>query len=114
MNNHSREILKVLSEQFGFVLQIVNVKEEGELWSLHETNTGVRLDKKLVKVKHRWHFPTGENVDETILGEAKKGKADWVAVAPHRMRWYEEFFHRSVSRKLAFSVDRPLLILPAI
>lgn len=113
LNSNSREILMLLSEQLKIVLQLVNVKEEGELWSLRETNAGVRLDKKLVKMKHDWHFPAGENIDEVILEEAKKEKADWIAVAPHRMRWYEEIFHKSVTRKLAFSVDRPLLILPA-
>lgn len=112
LNSNSKGILKELNEQFDVVLQIVNVKEEGELWSLRETKAGLSLDKKLVKVKHDWHFPAGENVHDIILGEAKKEKADWIAVAPHRMRWYEEIFHRSVSRKLAFSVDRPLLILP--
>ncbi len=113
LNSNSREILKELSEEFAIDLQIVNVKEEGELWSLRETDAGIRLDKKLVKVKHDWHFPAGEDIPDAILEEAKKEKADWIAVAPHRMRWYEEAFHRSVSRKLAFSVDRPLLILPA-
>lgn len=113
LNSNSREILKLLNDQFNIVLQIVNVKEEGELWSLRETDAGIRLDKKLINVKHDWHFPAGENIPEIILEEAKKEKADWIAVAPHRMRWYEEIFHRSVSRKLAFNVDRPLLILPA-
>jgi nucleotide-binding universal stress UspA family protein len=113
LNSNSMEVLKQLSDQFDLALQIVNVKEEDELWNLRETNAGLRLDKKLAKVKHDWHFSTGENVADTILEEAEKEKADWVAVAPHRMRWYEELFHRSVSRKLAFEIDRPLLILPA-
>lgn len=106
-------MLRTLAEQFDATVQVVNVKAEDELWNIHETNTGLRLDKKLAKVKHDWHFPVGDNVREAVLDEAKKEKADWVAVLPHRIPWYEEIFHRSVSRKLAFTVDRPLLILPA-
>lgn len=106
-------MLKTLAEQFDATVQVVNVKAEDELWNVHETNTGLRLDKKLVKVKHDWHFPVGRNVQEGVMEEAKKEHADWVAVLPHRMAWYEELFHRSVSRKLVFTVDRPLLVLPA-
>lgn len=113
-NSNSMEVLRQLNEQFGVTLQIVNVKEEGELWNVHETNTGVRLDKKLSKVKHEWHFVGGEDIDETIMKEAQKEKADWIVVAPHHMHWYERIFHSSISRKLAFSIDRPLLILPAM
>lgn len=113
LNSNSLEMLKMLNQQFELSLQIVNVKDEDQLWSQHETKAGLRLDKKLSKVKHNWHFPAGEDVQDAILEEAKKEKADWVVVAPHRMRWYEEIFHKSISRKLALSIDRPLLILPA-
>ena len=113
LNNNSMEVLRQLNEQFELAVQVVNVKEEGELWDLHETNTGYRLDKKLSKIKHDWSFASGDKAEEAIMAEAKKEKADWIVVAPHRMRWYEELFHKSVSRRLAFSIDRPLLILPA-
>jgi nucleotide-binding universal stress UspA family protein len=113
LNSNSMEVIRQLSDQFDLTLQVVNVKEEDELWNQHETNTGFRLDKKLSKVKHDWHFPAGDNIPEGIMEEAEKEKADWISVEPHRMHWYEAIFHRSVSRKLAFSVDRPLLILPA-
>lgn len=109
----SVEVLKQISDQLEIVLHIVKVNEEKRLWDVSERNAGLQLIKNFPGIKYEWHFPIGEEVQETILEEAKSEEADWVVVAPHQLAWYEEMFHKSVSRKLAFSIDRPLLILPA-
>lgn len=107
-------LLKRMAELFHAALQIVHVREH-ELQHLEEAGTHKWIDQKLSKLQHEWHFPEGKkSVDKTILEEAKQAHADWVAVAPRRMAWYEALFHRSVSRRLAFEIDRPLLVFPAI
>jgi nucleotide-binding universal stress UspA family protein len=113
LDHKNVEVLRRISDQLDIVLHIVKVNEEKRLWDVSERNVGLQLIKNLPGVKYDWHFPVGENVRETILEEAKIENADWVVVAPHQLAWYEELFHKSVSRKLAFTTDRPLLILPA-
>lgn len=105
--------LKLVVRATGTKLEIVNVESPDEIFTVSETPATIKLETSLRYINHDWKVEVNENVTEGIHQAAETTHADWIAVAPRHFSWIEEIFKRGVTRRLAYSTDRPLLVLPA-
>lgn len=114
IDEHALDALKLLVRTMGASLEIVNVETPEELWKVHETPGAVHLEHSLQYLEHKTTVEINENVTEGIKHAAKTSTADWIAVAPRHFRWFEDVIKRGVTKELAYSADRPLLVLPSV
>ena len=107
-------VLKTWNRFLHSRLAIVNVQKPEHIWNVQSTPDTLRLEHSLRFADHSWHYELNSSVTEGIKHAASETHADWIAVAPRHFSWLEGIFRRSTTGKLAFSCDKPLLILPAI
>lgn len=103
--------LKSLADVFHFNIHVINVVKEEQVTTADQGRSGIRLENKIKQYPHTWHFPVDDNIYEAIGKTADKVAADWIAVVPHHQAWYQELFYNSVSKKMAFTLSRPMLAL---
>jgi nucleotide-binding universal stress UspA family protein len=112
-NSHTLDLLKDLLSTFGSILLVVNIKrKKDEEVKLQEAVAGVKLENELDNVEHYYFFPEKEDLVEGINEFIENHKADMVAVIPHHYNLVERLFHKSISKKMAFHTQVPLLVLP--
>jgi nucleotide-binding universal stress UspA family protein len=105
--------LKELVAQFKSVIYIVNVREgKGEV-TVANAIAEVQLETKLKDVEHFYYYLENENPVDGINEFVKTKKADMVAIIPHHYTFLERLFHSSFSKKMAFHIHVPLLVLPS-
>lgn len=114
VDDRALDALKLLVRTMGSSLDIVNVETPEELWNVHETPGSVHLEQSLQYLQHKTTVEVSENITEGIKHAAEISIADWIAVAPRHFKWFEDIINRGVTRELAYSTDRPLLVLPSI
>lgn len=108
---HELDALMQLTKQFHTGIHILNVVAEKEVVGERD-HSGIRLENRLKDIPHSWHFPVDGDIIQSVGITADKVDADWIAVVPHRIGWFRDLFHSSVTKKLAFKSSRPLLVLP--
>lgn len=94
-------------------LQVVNVERETEGKYSPDTEKGISaLHKLLDKYDPGFNYITGDDTVKEILGFAKQQQASLI-IAVHQQRGFlSSIFHKSVTKKLAYNSDIPLLSLP--
>lgn len=111
---HTLDTLKLFVRKLDTQLELVNVESPSELWTVEETPALIRLEHSLRYIEHQWKIEVNEDQTEGIRHAAETSGADWIAVAPRHFTWFENIFKKGITEKLAYSTDRPLLVLPAI
>jgi nucleotide-binding universal stress UspA family protein len=114
MDDHSLDTLKLLVRHMKARLELVYVSSPAELWTVNETPVIIQLEHSLRQIPHQWNIEINDDVPQGIQHAAQLASADWIAVIPRHFSWFEELFRRGISDKLAYTTDRPLLILPAV
>ena len=114
LDAHSLDVLKMFLRRMKAKLELVYVTSPAELWSVNETSVTIQLEHTLRHVPHEWNIEVSEDVPQGIQHAAQETVADWIAVLPRHFNWFEQLFKRGISDKLAYTTDRPLLILPAV
>jgi nucleotide-binding universal stress UspA family protein len=113
-NMHTLDPLITLMKPFESKLYVINVKEKQEVSDIDETIAGLRMETKLRDVEHIYHFPEKKDLVEGINEFVLSNKADMVAMVPHRYGLLEGLFHKSISKRVAFHTQVPMLALPDI
>lgn len=109
---HELSSLKELAGRFHAGIHILNAARDLELTERRDAASGMRLDNFMKAFPHTWHFADDEDVVHAISEKAHEIEADLIAVIHHRLPWYQEIFHHSITRELSFATERPLLVLP--
>ncbi len=99
-----KPILKLLDATL-HVLHVCDKTTDGEQLQLDVKNILRQIDyrKSTVMIK------SGKSVDRTIDLYVKELKADMVTMFTHKRTAYENLFHRSLTKKMAFQSHVPLL-----
>ncbi len=105
-------VLIELVGNFGGGIHVLNVVREKQIVNAAESRVGIILEEQFKNFPHHWHFPNDGNVVHAISKTANEISADWIAVVPHKLPWFKQLFHHSVSNELAFSTNYPILALP--
>lgn len=106
------DVLKDIVKVFNSRVYVVNIKQKKETVNVDEAVARVRLENKLNDVEHMYYFPEKEDLVEGINEFIKSKKADMVAIIPHHYSLMDRLFHRSISKKMAFHTNVPLIALP--
>ena len=109
---HALNALKSFAKTFNATIDIVNVKKNDEMVTMEEAIAGVKVEDKLEGVAHMYHFPQNDNKVDGINNFVKEHHSDMVAIIPHHYTMLENLFHTSVTKKMAFHTDVPMLTLP--
>lgn len=106
--------LRTMIHQLGAWLEVVNVQKPEHIWNIRSTPEAVRLEHSLRFCDHSWRFELNSDVPEGIKHAAREVHADWIAIAPRHFTWFQSLFKHSTTEQIAFSSDKPVLILPSI
>ena len=103
-----------ISKKFNAKVMLLNIIKEGQY-----SKTGVDVEdipamEDFDNVEYSLHFDG--NVDEAdgIEKFAEKHQADIIAMIPRHTQFLERLFHKSVTKKMAFHTNIPLLAMPEI
>jgi nucleotide-binding universal stress UspA family protein len=108
---HTLDALKKLMKAFDPKIYVVNVKQKSEPVTKEKT-TGSQLEAELADMQHTYFFPENEDPVEGINDFVEEKKADIIAIIPHHHNLFEQLFHKSISKRMAFRTHVPLLALP--
>jgi nucleotide-binding universal stress UspA family protein len=96
-------------------LQVVNVQpKEREKYSVETEKAIADLHKLLDKYDPGFNYINGSDVVEEVLGFAHKQHASLIIAVHHKYGFLSSLFHKSVTKKLAYNSNVPLLALPAL
>lgn len=107
------EDLKGFIKTFGATLQILNVHPKGDQPSediLREQDLFTRL---LDDIKHSYHFTREKSITRGVLDFAKDSKAEIIVSLPKRYSFVESMIRESVSARITYTSDKPVLLLRA-
>lgn len=108
---HSLDALKSFSRAFDSKIYVLNIKRKKESVTIND-QMGTKLESQINNVEHVYYFPEKEDLADGIHEFATEHDADIVAVIPHHYNLIEGMFHKSISKRLAFNTNVPLLALP--
>ena len=103
--------LKEFVRPFRSKIYVLNIKSKQESASIEEAVVGIDLENKLSGIEHIYYFPEKDDLVEGINDFVKEHNADMVVIIPHRYNLREGLFHTSVSKKMAFHTQVPMLAL---
>jgi nucleotide-binding universal stress UspA family protein len=111
IDEHALDVLRDFTRYFGSKILVVNVKSKKYEFT-SEKELEKTIEGKLSNLEHTYYFPEKEDLVEGINEFIKDRNADMLAIIPHRYNFFERVFHNSVSKKMAFHTNVPLLALP--
>jgi|SRR6185312_12830045 len=96
---------------FGAELEVVNVEEPGEEFSLEKSKTVRILEKKLETIPHKSVFISEKNVGKALEEYYNEHPVDVIIVNPRKHNLFHNLFSHSISKELAFHCKYPLLCI---
>ena len=99
--------LSHLADLYGAEIEILYVQNGKDI------SEGERdfISKNMGDTPHHFSILRGDDVEETILKESERKSADLISTITKRYGFFEGLFHRSVTNKLAYHSEIPLLAL---
>lgn len=103
--------LKSIVSAFHAKLEVLNVNPNGD--QLKEEVAGEQrlLDEILGDIEHEYHFTQHTSVSKGILEYAHTSRAQIIISLPRKYSFFESIIHDSVSAKITFRSDKPVLLL---
>lgn len=96
-------------------VQVVNVdKTSGESYAMETRESIASLHKIFDQYNAAFDYINEDNTVEGILSYANHHHASIIIVVPKKLGFLATFFHNSISKKLAYDSNIPLLSLPAV
>jgi len=96
-------------------VQVVNVdKTSGESYAMETRESIASLHKIFDQYNAAFDYINEDNTVEGILSYANHHRASIIIVVPKKLGFLASFFHNSISKKLAYDSNIPLLSLPAV
>lgn len=105
------ESLKSIIHTFEAKLEVLNVIPRGEQRKEDVQSEQHLLDQMLENVEHEYQFTEHRNVAEGILEYARNSRAQIIISLPRKYSFFESILHDSVSARLTFRSDKPVLLL---
>jgi nucleotide-binding universal stress UspA family protein len=99
-----------LAETWGSEIKIVNI-DEGEEVLIEESKKRIVMDHHLSNNKHSYHSIPGSFKEDELTSFAKASKIDLMALIKRDKGFWRNFFHNSLSKRMSFYSEIPLLIL---
>lgn len=104
-------LFKTLVKKLDGEIAILNVGIDELPSSTDEAVAGIKLNHLLEGIKHNFFFVKNENVSDGIESFIKEKGTDCLVMIARKHSFLEKIFHKSVTKKMAYHVDVPLLVL---
>jgi nucleotide-binding universal stress UspA family protein len=107
------DVLKELAvETYSTIDFLFIVNEEDQAKNKIKRLKAADFDSKFDSQYHPFHFKESESIEEGILEYIENKDFDLLVVVAHQRSFWEELFHKSVSKSLVKHAKLPILILP--
>lgn len=110
-NPADMQFLIQLASLFNAEIQVLNVRPDPQDQDMEQASAEVTLFHYLEGVKHDFFLSAAEDVIQGIQDFIKDHNIDMLVMVAHKYSFFEKIFHRSITRKLAFYTEIPLLAL---
>ncbi len=105
------QVLKTLIHSLGARLVILNVDHNNELSASEALSEQTALHELWDSENAEYHYIDREDTAEGIMEFADKNDIQLVVTVPKKYGFFENLFHRSLTKKLAFHTRIPLMLL---
>lgn len=103
--------IKVFTKLFDAKLNVLNVDYHNRHFSATTSDELDNLEYILEEVKHELHFIENENVQDAISDFISKNNMDMLIMIPKKHSFFENLFHKSHSKEMAYQSHVPILAL---
>lgn len=103
--------LKLMAELNNSSIHIVSVVPVGKSDEIMKISNKAAICAELEDFPHSYELIEGSNVVDSINSFVLKKKANMLAVIPHKMGFFESFFHKSVSKELVLRAQIPMMAM---
>lgn len=101
-----------ITRQFQAEIMILNVlKDEKTMSSWEEATEGLGIHEYLDEASHSFHSSSGKDIAKCIEDFTWKNRIDLVVMLKREHSFWETIFNASMTKKMAFHTNTPLLIL---
>ena len=107
--------LRELAETYKAEVAILNIrKQEIEHVNIDEAEEGYSLHGFLDHIPHNFHTRYSESIEKGIQDFIKEKNADMLVILKRKHPFLEQLFGKSISKKMAFHTEIPLLVIHEI
>jgi len=103
--------VKFYATIFNAELKIIHVMEPEHQMDFAEATRDKYIELKLDGVEHKTFFVYEKNAAEGIVNFVKEHDVDMIIVEPHRRKFFDNLFHKSTTKELAFHINKPILAI---
>lgn len=111
-NAKSFNALKKIKKAFNSKVFVVNVRNTKEGIGKENAVAEMKTESALKDRHHYYFYSEKADLVDGIKDFVQTKKADMIAIIPHKYTFFNNLFHRSVSKRMAFHTKLPLLALP--
>ncbi len=111
VNSSSLIQVKYFAHMFNAELKVVHVLEPEHQINFTESVNDKYIESKLNNVDHKTFFVYEKNAAEGIAEFVKEHQVDIIIVEPYQRNFFDKLFHKSVTKELAFHVNKPVLAI---
>ncbi len=103
--------LKGFLKTFSAQLEVLNVHPKGEQPSEEVQQEQALFDKMLSDIDHAFFFTHHKSITKGIIDYANHSKAEIIVSLPKKYSFIESMLRESVSARLTYKSDKPVLLL---
>ncbi len=103
--------IRAFTKLFGAKLDVLNVDYHNRHFNAETSTELQNLEFILEEVDHELHFIENENVQDAINDFMSKNHTDMLIMIPKKHSFFENLFHKSVSKEMAYQSHIPVLTL---
>lgn len=100
-----------LAVRFRSKLHILNVLKDGVKLDVKLAAAGVILNRELEAISHEFHFSTDKDIAHGLATFVEEKNIDMLAMVVRQHSFFENIFHKSITRKMSMHTKVPLLAL---
>jgi nucleotide-binding universal stress UspA family protein len=103
--------IKVFTKLFDAKLNVLNIDYHNRHFSAQTSTELDNLEFILEEVKHELHFIENDNVQDAINDFIAEKKMDMLIMVPKKHSFFENLFHKSQTKEMAYQSHVPILAL---
>ncbi len=105
------ESLRIMASINNSHIHIISIVLEGKSEEIMKISNRAAICNELKNFSHSYNLIEGSNVVESINNFVLQNKANMLAVIPHKVGFFESFFHKSVSKELVLRAQIPMMAM---
>lgn len=103
--------VKYFAHMFNAELKVVHVLEPDHQINFSEAVSDKYIESKLSNIDHKTYFVYKKNAAEGIAEFVKEHQTDMIIIEPYQRSFFNALFHKSVTKELAFCINKPVLAI---